>query len=373
MNIKPEKPTVARQAAFWISVFFLFVLFVWLLGPVLMPFVFGAIIAYFLNPVCEKITRWGIPRWGAALLVLGVFGVVLILLAFALGPLLIEQVANFIHQVPTYINESKTYLEPKLQSFMRQIPGTKPQDLQQVGGEYTGKILSVGSTILESLWQSGATIINLISLILIMPIVAYYLMKEWQNIIAKIDSWLPQAHAPVIRHELEKIDRTLAGFVRGQATVCFVLGCFYGTALSLVGLNFAIFIGVMAGVISFIPLVGSTTGFVTAIVVALFQFGDFTHVAIVMGIFVFAQFVEGNFLTPTLVGESVGLHPLWIIFALMAGGYLFGFIGLLLAVPVAAVFGVLVRFLLNRYLHSTYYALHRKPKKIRHVYWTMMR
>ena len=196
---------------------------------------------------------------------------------------------------------------------------------------------------------------NLISLLVITPVVAFYLLRDWDRLIARIDTWLPRDHAETIRERVREVDRTLAGFLRGQGTVCLILGLFYAIALSIAGLDFGLVVGLVAGLLSFIPYVGAIIGLVLSVGLALLQFDDWLRVAIVAGIFFVGQAVEGNFLTPKLVGESVGLHPVWIIFGLLAGGALFGFVGVLLAVPAAAVIGVGVRFALDRYLQSPYY------------------
>jgi len=194
-----------------------------------------------------------------------------------------------------------------------------------------------------------------LSLLFITPVVAFFLLRDWDRILARIDSWLPRRHAPVIRAQAAKVDETLSGFVRGQGTVCLLLGVFYAIALALVGLDFGLVIGVLIGLISFVPYAGAMIGAVLSIGLAAVQFGDWTHVLIIAGIFVFGQAVEGNVLTPKLVGDRVNLHPVWVIFALLAFGSLFGFVGVLLAVPIAAILGVLVRFALERYLASPLY------------------
>jgi predicted PurR-regulated permease PerM len=188
------------------------------------------------------------------------------------------------------------------------------------------------------------------------PIVAFYLLTDWDRIVAKVDHWLPRDHVDTIRQIAREIDSAMAGFIRGQGTVCLVLGLFYAIALSIAGLNFGLLIGLAAGLLSFVPYIGTIIGGVTAIGTGLVQFWpNWVHVLIILGIFAAGQLLEGNFLSPKLVGHRIGLHPVWLMFALFAFGYLFGFVGLLLAVPLAAAVGVLVRFGLKQYLKSPFY------------------
>jgi predicted PurR-regulated permease PerM len=196
---------------------------------------------------------------------------------------------------------------------------------------------------------------NLMSLLLITPIVSFYLLRDWDDLVAKVDSWLPRAHLETIREQFREIDRTLAGFLRGQVTVCLILGAFYGIGLSLVGLDFGFIIGFATGLISFVPFFGMLIGFVVGLALAFAQFDSWLSIGLVAAVFVAGQVIEGNFLTPKMVGERVGLHAVWVIFALLACGALFGFVGVLLAVPLAAVIGVLVRFGVARYLESPLY------------------
>lgn len=344
-----------RHALFWAGLFVLFLALVRVLGSVLTPFVVGAAIAYFLNPVCDALARRGVSRSGAALMVLGLFVVVAVAVVLMVGPLLTSQMLHFAEQLPGYLDQLRAEIEPRLNRFLSTLSEEDYLRMREVSAQYAGKAAGVVAGILGSVWQGGTALVGVISLILVMPVVAYYLLRDWPDLVWRVESWLPRAHAATIRAEIHKVDRTLSGFLRGQATVCLILGTYYAVSLTVLGLNFGLFIGLMAGLLSFIPFVGSTLGLVLSVVIALLQFDTYTPLALVIGVFMLAQFVEGNFLTPKLVGESVGLHPVWIIFALMAGGSLLGFVGLLLAVPVAAVLGVLIRFALARYLESPYY------------------
>ena len=216
-------------------------------------------------------------------------------------------------------------------------------------------MLSWATDIVAGVLSGGAAVANTLSLIIITPVVTFYLLRDWDNIAATVDGWLPRAQAPTIRELASEVDRTLAGFLRGQGTVCLLLGVFYAIGLTVAGLDFGLVIGLIAGLLSFIPYVGSIVGLLLSVGLAFLQFDDWLRVAVVAGIFFVGQALEGNVLTPRLVGGRVGLHPVWVIFAILAGGTLFGFVGVLLAVPVAAVIGVGTRFALTRYLDSPYY------------------
>ena len=205
-------------------------------------------------------------------------------------------------------------------------------------------------------------LLNVLSLLFITPIVTFYILKDWDKMMAKVQSWLPTKHAPVILEQCQKIDRTLSGYIRGQTNVCLLLGVFYAIGLTMAGLEFGLFVGLATGILSFIPYVGMMFGVAVGLAIAFFQFGDLYHMAIIFGIFMVGQALEGSVISPYLVGEKVGLHPVWIIFGLLSGGAIFGFVGILIAVPVTAAIGVLACFFMDQYLGSTLY-LDKKPKR----------
>lgn len=344
-----------RKLLFWGGFFLALGAVVWLLGDVLLPFILGIAIAYLLNPVCEWLARHRVPRTLAVLLLLTLFALVVLALLALLTPVLVRQLADFAAAVPGYIDHLRDTMQPRLHDILTHLSDEDFARLREGVGQYAGKAAQAALNVVGGIWSGGAAVVNVIALLLITPIVSFYIMRDWPMIVAKVDSWLPRSKAAVIRAQLHEIDRTLAGFVRGQSMVCVLLATYYAIALAVVGLNFGLVIGLIAGLLSFIPFVGSTFGLVAAAIVALVQFDGYTQVAIVIAIFMFAQFMEGNVIAPKLIGESVGLHPVWIIFALMAGGALFGFVGLLLAIPVAAVLGVLIRFGMQEYLDSPFY------------------
>jgi predicted PurR-regulated permease PerM len=347
--------TVERQLRFWLIGFAVFLVALYLLSGVLLPFVAGMAVAYLLDPVCDRLEAWGLSRTLATTVLTVLFLVVAVAAIVLLIPVLAGQVASLIERVPDLIEALRGQSARLLAIVEARVD---PAMIERIEGAVAGsadRLVAWGTQFLGQVISGGVALANLISLLVITPVVAFYLLRDWDRIVARIDAWLPRDHAETIRERVREVDRTLAGFLRGQGTVCIILGLFYAIALSIAGLDFGLVVGLVAGLLSFIPYVGAVIGLVLSVGLALLQFEDWLRVAIVAGIFVVGQAVEGNFLTPKLVGESVGLHPVWIIFGLLAGGALFGFVGVLLAIPAAAVIGVGVRFALGRYLQSPYY------------------
>lgn len=345
---------VRDHLRFWLIGLAVFGLALWVLKGVLLPFLAGMAIAYFLDPVVDRLERVRLPRWAATTLVLLAFAFAFVLFLLILVPIIQSQIMAFAADWPRYRDGLEERLAPLVQQ-LTDLLGQDSEDLQALIGEYGGDAMGWVQAVLEGIWRSGTAVIDLISLLVITPVVAFYLLRDWDRMVAKLDGYLPRPSAPTIRGLVRQVDRTLSAFVRGQGLVCVVLGVFYAIALTAAGLNFAVLVGLGAGLLSFVPFVGSIGGFLVSAGIALVQFDGWTQRGIVIAIFVIGQAVEGNILTPKLVGESVGLHPVWVMFALLAGGSLFGFTGVLLAVPVAAVIGVLVRFGLERYRASHYF------------------
>lgn len=342
---------VKDQLRYWGIAAAVFFLLLWFLGNQLLPFVLGAAVAYFLDPVADRLEKLGASR-ALATAIITVSGVlVFTLLALLVVPTLIKQFIQFFDTIPQIAGELGTFLTGQFPSLLDET-STLRQSLDSVGQT----IQSRGAELLNTVVASAAGIINVIVLIVIVPVVSVYLLLDWDRMIARIDQLLPRDHAPVIRHLATEIDNTLAGFVRGMGSVCLVLGTYYAIALILVGLNFGLVVGFIAGLITFIPYLGALIGGALAIGLALFQFwGDWVSIGLVAGIFMVGQVIEGNILTPKLVGSSVGLHPVWLILALTVFGSLFGFVGMLVAVPLAAALGVLVRFAIGQYTDSRLY------------------
>lgn len=344
-----------RGIAFWVASFVLFFVLIFLFREILLPFVVGMATAYFLDPVCDYLEGRGLSRTWATTIVTLVFALLVTLLILLLVPALIGQIVSLLEQLPKYSEIMRTQLEALAERARTTLD---PGITQQVRGLAAGSADRVVAWVTDAaggLVAGGFALANLLSLLLITPVVAFYLLRDWDRLVGRVDNWLPRDHAETIRAQVREVDRTLAGFVRGQATVCALLGAFYGVALTIAGLDFGLVTGLLAGLLSFIPYIGALTGAVASIGLALLQFDDPVRILVVAAVFGVGQAVEGNYLTPKLVGGRVGLHAVWVIFALLAGGALFGFVGVLLAVPVAAVIGVLIRFSLSLYLDSDIY------------------
>ncbi len=348
--------TFRMQMGFWLSALFAFVFSLWLLQDILLPFIAGFVLAYFLDPVADILERWGLSRLFATLLILlaAVSGIVIVVLVVA--PVLGEQALLLAQDLPELIKSLVARLDEiipqRLKDMLAKNGGTAGGSIGDIAGQATGFVAS----LLRSLLSGGMALVNILSLLVVTPIVAFYLLLDWDHIVERIDNLLPRHHAEEIRTIGRDINTAMAGFIRGQGTVCLLLGVFYALGLSLLGLKFGLAIGLGAGLLSFVPYVGAIIGGVLAIGVGLVQFWpDYGLVFAVIGVFVAGQFIEGNFLSPKLVGGSIGLHPVWLMFALFAFGYLFGFVGLLLAVPLAAAAGVFVRYGLGQYLKSKFY------------------
>ncbi|WP_170357245.1 AI-2E family transporter [Ruegeria arenilitoris] len=342
---------VRDQFRYWGIAAAIFILLLWLLGDVLLPFVIGGAVAYFLDPVADRLENMGLSR-AAATAIITVFSI----LAFALMilmvvPALITQLIDLVDVLPSLFQEMRAFVERQFPSLLDRESNTH-QFLLSMGDTLKGKT----GDILETVMASVGSAVNIVVLLVIVPVVAVYLLLDWDRMIARINDLLPRDHAPTIRKLAADIDAVLASFVRGMGTVCLILGTYYAVALMIVGLQFGLVVGFIAGLVTFIPYLGALIGGTLAIGLALFQFwGDWASIGLVAGIFAIGQVVEGNFLTPKLVGDSVGLHPVWLLLALSVFGALFGFVGMLIAVPVAAALGVLARFGTSQYLTSRLY------------------
>ncbi|WP_138933648.1 AI-2E family transporter [Roseovarius arcticus] len=342
---------VATQIKYWGIAAAVFLAVLWVLGDVIMPFLVGAAIAYFLDPFADRLEALGLSRVLSVVLITILGLLIFIAMALLVVPTLTSQATALIESAPE--------LSRKLQNFVnQQFP-----DIADAESALRKSLIGIGDTIkerggemLQTILGSVSSLINVAVLFVIVPVVAFYLLLDWDRMIARIDDLLPREHAPVIRYLAREIDKTMSGFIRGMGTVCLILGTYYAVALMVVGLQFGLVVGAIAGLVTFIPYVGALVGGVLAIGLALFQFwGDWVSIGMVAGVFVIGQIVEGNFLTPKLVGNSVGLHPVWLIFALSVFGALFGFVGMLVAVPVAAAIGVLIRFAVGHYKDSQLY------------------
>lgn len=340
-----------QQLRYWGIGALIFFAFLWFIGDTLLPFLVGMTIAYFLDPVADRLERAGFSRlWATVVITVGVLLGAMIVLVLLI-PVVIDQTQSLIAAAPGYAETLRNFLEERFPDFLEE-----GSDVRDAIDSTTETIRARIPDIANSILASGIALLDFVLLLVVAPVVAFYMLMDWDRMVAKIDGWLPREHRSSIRALARQVDDVLAGFVRGQLTVCLILGAFYAGALTLIGLQFGLVIGLFAGLISFIPFIGSIMGGMVSIGVALFQFWDQPlWIAAVAAIFALGQAVEGNVLTPKLVGGSVGLHPVWLMFALAAFGALMGFTGLLIAVPVAAVLGVLARFGLEKYLQGSLY------------------
>lgn len=357
--------TTQQKSFFWLGGFIVFLLLIFLLRDVLLPFVVGMAVAYFLDPVCDWLESHGVSRTMATSIVTAIFFVIFVLALSFLLPAAFREFEAFIRKIPAYLDALEQKATPLVILLREYLNGLDFNLLSDKAAGVTADIFKGVGRLTQRVVSGVGTVVNLLSLILLTPIVTFYLLRDWDLIVAKVDSWLPLQHAETIRGIAREVDRTLSGFVRGQISVCVLLGLVYAIGLTAVGLDFGLVIGFLTGVISFIPYFGMLLGFAVGLGVAVAQFSELLPIGLVALVFGAGQILEGYFLTPKLIGGRVGLHPVWIIFALMAGGALFGFLGVLLAVPLMAVIGVLIRFFLKQYLGSPLYDPSVKSKALK--------
>lgn len=342
---------VKDQLKYWGIALAVLMALLWFMGDVLLPFLVGGAIAYFLDPLADRLERMGMGRT-AATAVISLFALlVVVLLVLAIIPTLVNQLSALVNAAPDIAQRLQAFL---LERFPELADSTST--MRTTLADIAATIQAKGAELAGGLVSSALGVVSVVVFLLVVPVVAFYLLLDWDHMVARIDSLLPRDHAPVVRGIAKEIDAVLAGFVRGQVSVCLALGTFYSVALMAAGLQFGLIVGAIAGAITFIPYIGSLVGGALAVGLALFQFwGDWVSIGIIAAIFGIGQFVEGNILTPKLVGKSVGLHPVWLLLALSAFGSLFGFAGMLVAVPVAAAIGVLTRFGVSQYQASLLY------------------
>ena len=342
---------IPQQAKYWGIAGLVFLLLMWLMGDVLVPFLVGGAIAYFLDPVADRLQRAGLSRVTATSVIMLVMTLVVVLLVLAVIPTLIHQTSALVNAAPEISRNLQGFLTERFPDLTDETSIMR-KTLADIGAF----IQSKGADLAQGLVSSAMSVLSAVIFIVVVPVVAFYLLLDWDKMVARIDAMIPRDHVTTVRRLAREIDAVLAGFVRGQLTVCLILGAYYSVALMLAGLQFGLVVGAIAGAVTFIPYVGAIIGGILAIGLALFQFwGDWVSIGIVAAIFAFGQFIEGNVLTPKLVGQSVGLHPVWLLLALSAFGALLGFAGMLVAVPVAASLGVLTRFAVGQYQASLLY------------------
>ncbi len=361
------EPQFLRQVAPWALAILFIALFLYIFSGVLMPFVAGIALGYLLDPVAGKLERVGFNRLGAALFILAIFIIVLIAALVLVAPVLGHQLSGFVDSLPSTIVRLQALLSDESGKFLNSswvgefaakfgIGSGNPGDIQKALGDLVGEAAKWLGGFAKSLISGGAALVGLFSLLVVTPVVAFYILVDWSRMVASVGSLVPPRFRPEVSMLAGDIDKALAGFLRGQSLVCLFLGLWYGIGLTLIGLNFGFLIGITAGFLSFIPYVGSLTALVLSTIVAIVQgWPGWQLVSMSLGVVLAGQFLEGNLLSPNLVGASVGLHPVWLMFALLSFGSLFGFTGLIVAVPVSAAIGVLLRFAISRYRQSPFY------------------
>jgi predicted PurR-regulated permease PerM len=341
---------IARPVMFWVATLAVGLAAAALLRDILLPFAAGMVLAYLLDAPVNRLERIGFHRAAAALVIIGVFLVAVIVLIVVTAPFFGAEIAAFIDDFPAYVRRLHAFATDPARPWLRKIVGDGFGVAEQSSGDIAR--LSAGwlTDSMRSLWSGGRALLSAFSLLVVTPIVAFYLVYDWNRIIAATDAWIPAEHRCTVRALAHEIDDTVGGFLRGQGTICLILAVFYASALKSVGLNHGLLLGLAAGLLSFVPYLGSLTGLIVSLAMTVVQFGlAWPAIATVVAIFFIGQSVGDYVLAPRLVGRRVHLNPVWLMFALFAFGYLFGFFGLLVAVPVAAAIGVLVRFGLGRY------------------------
>ena len=348
---------LSPNATFWVLFFALSLVGLLVFYEILLPFVAGFVLAYLFQPFVDYMGRWGINRGVAAFIIIAVLALIIALIAALIVPPVIDQLAQLIQALPRYYQEARAYVFKNYGSYL--LPLQKELGNGQASGsqgQITQDLAPWLLRQLQTLVQGSLALFNSLALLFLTPVVTFFLLRDWDDMIAGVEELLPRQDAPAIKEIAEEIDWTISGYLRGMLIVLLIVSAFYMVALGAIGLNYGLVIGLAAGLISFVPYLGSTSGFLVSGGVALSQFWpNYTMVALVCGVFVLGQVVEGNVLTPKIVGDKVRLHPVWMLFALIASGYLFGFTGLLIAVPMAAAIGVLVRFAVRKYYGSPMY------------------
>jgi len=341
---------------YWLSLAVIVVFLLWLLSPVLMPFISAALLAYLGDPVVDRLEARKLPRSVAVTIVFVLIFSVIIILPIILLPILENQLSSLVAKLPQYADWLQQKVLDQLGQFVdRQAGGSNKDLLKSTLSKYWQEIGGFAKQIFAALTHSGLAMLGFITNLILIPVLTFYLLRDWDILVAKLHALLPRHYEARITRITKESDAVLSEFLRGQLLVMLALASIYAIGLSVVGLDLGLLIGLIAGMVSFVPYLGFIIGIVLAGTACAFQFGDFNHMAGVVAVFGLAQLLEGMVLTPKLVGEKIGLHPVAVIFAVMAGGQIFGVFGILLALPVAAVIVVLLRHAHEFYTQSGMY------------------
>lgn len=330
-----------------------FVLCFLIAKPILTPFILALILSYFLNPLVKKMeAKYQIPRTISVLIIISLFFVLFLTILFVALPVFFKELIALLAQVPLYFELIIGDLYPKILDFANNLGFEIEHDVSELfgNGQLTDNFVNLAHNFVNNILSSTLNIINILSLIFIVPILLFYILRDWDLLVKNLEKHLPKKFSKEIKQLANNIDSTLSSYLRGQFNVCFILGTYYAFALNFSGLNFGFVIGMLTGLFSFIPYIGMMLGVIIALVVAIFQWGfEFYNYVIVAAIFISGQIVEGNFLTPKLIGGKIGIHAVWMIFGIFFFGILMGFTGVLLAVPLTAVSGTIFKHFAAKY------------------------
>ena len=327
----------------------------YLFRPILLPFLVGMAAAYLLDPAADRLQRMGLRRTAATIVISFSFFLALALALLLLLPIVAAQAMDLARELPEYLERLRDRLLPHLSGIASWASIELDLSAEGLLRSYWTQTMEILINAIGGLLQSGIALLNLVSLLFVTPVVTFYMLRDWDRMVARIEASVPPDYLPTVRRLARETDEVLAGFIRGQGLVCLFLALFYALGLWLVGLRYGLIIGLLTGFFSFIPYLGMAIGACVGLTVAAFQFQDLIGVGLVAAVFALGQFIEGNLISPRVVGGRIHLHPVWMIFAVLAGTVLFGFLGTLLAVPVAGVLGVLVRFGIRQYQTSALY------------------
>ena len=355
--------TLRTQVLVWVGFTVVIILLIWLFRPILLPFIIGIARAYVLNPAVNFVQRGRINRaWSSAIVLLAVLGLIVGIFV-VVTPLVVTQVAGLASRLPGYVAQLQQLVQTIAPQLNEWLGPERAAQLETTLAQFLGSGVEFLGGITGQVAQSGLTVLNTVAVLILTPVIAFYLLLDWEGMVKGIDDLLPREHRREVRQVLDQIDHSIAGVIRGQGGVILVLCVYYATALTLTGLNFGLVIGLMTGLLSFIPFFGFLTGFVLSMGIALVQYApNWWFVAIVFVVYMIGQFLEGNILYPRFVGQSININPVWLMFALFAFAFLFGFVGLLLAVPLAAITATLTRYAIRRYKESVLYRSERPAK-----------
>ncbi|MCD7061144.1 AI-2E family transporter [Pelagibacterium xiamenense] len=348
--------TLQNQIKAWVLLLAVTGVLLWVFRGILLPFVIGITLAYLLNPIVEWLEKHHVRRAIGTLFVLLLVVLLVIAAVLLIVPLILQQAFGLLRNLPGYVEQLQEFIATQAPRLEQWIGTDRMLELERGLEQMFSDSIGMLTNITGQIVQSSVSIFNTVGIMIVTPVVAFYVLVDWQKMVESVDNLFPPKHKAEIRALFADMDVALAGFVRGQGTVVLILAIYYGAALSLAGLSFGLAIGIIAGLFSFIPYVGALIGFVLSIGVALVQFWpDWIPISIILAIYLFGQFLEGNILYPKLVGSSIGVHPVWLMFALFAFAVLFGAVGVIVAVPLAAISGVLMRWAVTKYKNSPLY------------------